>query len=93
MWLLLFLPFFLLMLSFTFQEQKKNEENVQMFENLWLKTEAEVLVIIQDLIKKFGQPLTDKLKILLECSICKGLINSVYCCIIYYIINIHIKGS
>jgi len=63
--------------SLIFQEHKRTEEKIKECEKLWKNLEAELVAIFHGLIKKGGQPFTDLLKIHLECSICKGLINSV----------------
>lgn len=53
-------------------------QDMSQFETLLANLEAEYFAIMKDLMKKkCGQPLTDFLKVILECSICKGLITKV----------------
>jgi len=65
------------MAFFTIQKQQENAENIKKCEKFVTNIEAGLLAILKDLMTKFGQPFTDFLKAILECSICKGLITKV----------------
>lgn len=67
----------LLILFFPLQEEEFNAVKIQECEKHLKYVDAEVLVIIEDLMKKHGQPFTDLLKNLLECSVCKEVMHLV----------------
>ena len=56
----------------------RDAEIILKCENLFSNIDSGFIAIVKDLMKKYGLPLIDHLKVLLECSICKGLINKVY---------------